>query len=56
LSGTYHVRNAAMTAIRRFMQHSEENAFRVCRRVEAMEDSPVEAERLLYGLVRAELE
>ena len=24
LSGSYHVRNAALTAIRRFMQHSEE--------------------------------
>lgn len=56
LSGPYHVRNAALTAIRRFMQHSEENAFRACRRVEAMEESPDEAERLLYGLVRAELE
>ena len=29
LSGSYHVRNAALTAIRRFMQHSEENAFQV---------------------------
>ena len=27
LSGSYHVRNAALTAIRRFMQHGEENAF-----------------------------
>ena len=28
LSGSYHVRNAALTAIRRFMQHSEEMRFR----------------------------
>ena len=55
LSGTYHVRNAAMTAIRRFMQHKEENAFQVCRRVEGMKDSVSEAEQLLYNLVREEI-
>ena len=54
LSGTYHVRNAAMTAIRRFMQHSEDNAFQVCRRVEAMKDSGAETEQMLYNLVREE--
>lgn len=55
LSGSYHVRNAALTALRRFMQHGEENAFRVCRRVEEMKDSSSEAERLLYDLVKEEL-
>ena len=55
LSGSYHVRNAAMTALRRFMQHSEENAFKVCRRVEGMKDSSVEAEQLLYSAVREEV-
>lgn len=55
LSGSYHVRNAVMTALRRFMQHSEEQAFRVCRRVEDLKDSPTEAERLLYQLVREEV-
>lgn len=55
LSGSYHVRNAAMTALRRFMQHSEENAFKVCRRVEGMKDSSVEAEQLLYCAVREEV-
>ena len=55
LSGSYHVRNAALTAIRRFMQHSEENAFQVCRRVEDMKDSSSEAEQLLYHLVREEV-
>lgn len=54
-SGSYHVRNAALTAIRRFMQHSEEHAFMVCRRVERMKDSPQESERLLYSLVRDEV-
>ena len=33
LSGSYHVRNAAAAVIRRFMQHSRENAFRMCRRL-----------------------
>lgn len=55
ISGSYHVRNAAMTAIRRYMQHSEEHAFKICRKVEVMEDSPQEAERLLYDAVKAEI-
>lgn len=55
LSDSYHIRNAAMTALRRFMQHSEENAFLVCRRVEGMDGSASEAEQLLYNLVKEEL-
>lgn len=55
LSDAYHVRNAAMTAIRRFMQHSQENAFRVCRRVENMKDSTSPSEQLLYNAVREEI-
>ena len=56
ISGSYHVRNAAMAAIRRFMQHSEEHAFQVCRRVEEMEHSESEPELLLYNLVKEEIE
>ena len=56
LSGSYHVRNAAMTAIRRFMQYREENAFQVCRRVESLKDSSLEAEKLLYNLVKEEVD
>lgn len=55
LSDAYHVRNAAMTAIRRFMQHSQENAFRVCRKVENMKDSTSPSEQLLYNAVREEI-
>ena len=55
LSGSYHVRNAAMAAIRRFMQHNEEQSFRVCRRVEGMEHAETEAEQLLYNLVKEEV-
>lgn len=55
LSGSYAVRSAVLTALRRFMQHSEENAFQVCRRVEAMENSTSEAEQLLYNAVKEEI-
>ena len=54
LSGPYHVRNAAAAVIRRFMQHSEENAFRMCRRVDAMKDSASVDEQLLYNLAKDE--
>lgn len=55
LDGGYAIRNASATAIRRFMQHSEENAFRVCRRVEGMKDSAVQEEQMLYNLVKDEI-
>lgn len=53
-AGTYHVRNAVATALRRFMQCSDNNAFRLCRRVEKYKDSSNETERLLYALVAEE--
>lgn len=53
-SGGYHVRNAAMLAIRKYMQHGEENAFQVCRMVEHLVDSPKEAEQVLYHMVEEE--
>ena len=56
LSGSYHVRNAVMTAIRRFMEYKEENAFQVCRRVENLKDSTSEVEQLLYNLVKEEID
>lgn len=56
LSGNYAVRNSAMLAIRKYMQHSEQNAFKVCRMVEDMKDSEKEVEQLLYNMVRQELE
>lgn len=54
LSGRYHVRNAAMLAIRKYMQHSEEHAFQVCRLVESMAGSAKETEQLLYNMVSEE--
>ncbi len=56
LSGSYHVRNAAFTALKRFIRHSQENAFLVCRRVQSMEHSSLEAEKILYDAVKAEVE
>lgn len=54
-SETRAVRNAAMLAIRKYMEHSEEHAFRICRLVEGMSDSSIEAEQILYNMVREEL-
>lgn len=56
LSGTYHVQNAALSAIRRYMQYSHENAFKVCRRVEHWKESSEQNEQLLYNLVKEEVE
>ena len=55
LSGSYQVRNAALLAIRKYINHSEANAFQVCRLVDDMKDSPKEAEQILYNMVRDEL-
>lgn len=54
-SESYHVRNAAMLVIRKYMQHSEEHAFQVCRLIDGMSDSAIEAEQMLYNMVQAEL-
>ncbi|NDV82751.1 DNA alkylation repair protein [Bacteroides sp. 51] len=56
LSGAYHVRNSALLAIRKFMEHSEEHAFRVCRLVESYAGSENEAEHMLYTMVKDEVE
>lgn len=56
LSGTPRVRNSALQAIRKFVAHSEENAFRVCRLIEEYENSDNETEKLLYQVVKEEVE
>ena len=56
LAGSYAVRNAVSAALRRFMEHSEEHAFRACRCVDSMKDSSSESERLLYEVVSAVVE
>lgn len=55
-SESYHVRNAALLVIRKYIQHSEEHAFQVCRMVEGMADSAVEGEQMLYNMVKSETE
>ena len=55
-SNSYHVRNAALLVIRKYMQHSEEHAFQVCRLVEGMADSTLEGEQMLYNMVKEETE
>ncbi|MEG1562411.1 MAG: DNA alkylation repair protein [Bacteroides sp.] len=54
LSGSYGVRNAALLALRRYMQHSQDHAFCVCRLVERMEGSTVKEEQMLCQLVEEE--
>jgi len=56
LSGSFHVRNAALLAIRKFMAHSEEHAFCVCRLVECYAESEKETERMLYNMIKEEVE
>lgn len=55
-SDYYHVCNAALLVIRKYMQHNEEHAFQVCRLVEGMADSQVKAEQILYSMVKEETE
>ncbi len=56
LSGSYSVRNAAKVAIRCYMRHSEEHAFRMCRCVDDMKDSDSEAKQLLFNFIKEEVE
>ncbi|MBP1615621.1 MAG: alkylation repair protein [Bacteroidetes bacterium] len=51
LSAEFTVRNAAALAIRKFMEHSEEHAFLVCRMVEGYASSENEREQFLYNMV-----
>lgn len=52
ISGSYLIQNAALLALTRYIQHSEDNAFQVCRLVEEMKDSSSERENLLYIKVK----
>ncbi len=55
-SESYHVRNAAVLAVRKYMEHSEAHAFQVCRLVESMADSTDQAEQMLYNMVKEEVD
>jgi 3-methyladenine DNA glycosylase AlkD len=56
LSGGWRVRNSALSALRKYMQHSEGNAFGVCRMVERYAGSENETERMLYDAIKEEAE
>lgn len=53
-SESFSVRNAALLVVRKYMQHSEEHAFQVCRLVEGCADSTLETEQVLYNMVKEE--
>jgi 3-methyladenine DNA glycosylase AlkD len=55
-SDSYHVRHAALLVIRKYMQHSEEHAFQVCRMAEHLADSESEAGQMLYNTIKEEVE
>lgn len=51
ITGSYNVCNAARTALRKYMLHSEENAFKLCRYIEKFAHSTNEKEQMLYSVV-----
>ena len=55
LAGDYHIQRAVMTALRRYIEQGESQAFSVCRRVESYAHSSIEAEQKLYALVQTEV-
>lgn len=55
LAESYNVRRSALVAIRKYMMHSEDHAFRVCRLVEPYADSTSEEELALYNMVRSNI-
>ena len=54
-SGNLHIRSAVSTALRRYIQGSEEHAFNVCRAVDKLKDASDEGSRLLYEWVCREI-
>jgi 3-methyladenine DNA glycosylase AlkD len=52
-SDQYHVRNAAVLAIRKFVAHSKVNAFFVCQLTEGWGDSKWEIEQTVYHIARS---
>lgn len=55
-SGSYHVRNAVLAALRRYMEHSPEHLFTLCRRVEGLNETADEGGQLLYSWLKRETE
>lgn len=56
LAGSYAVRKAVQTALRKYIAGNEQHAFTLCRLVEPMKDSDKEQEKLLWQWVTQEME
>ena len=54
VSGSVNVRKSALLVIRKYMQHSEEHAFELCRMVEDLENSEIPEKKVLYTTVKEE--
>lgn len=52
----YNIRQSAIRAIRVFTNHSESNAFLVCRLIEGFEQSAKNSEREIYSIIKEEVE
>lgn len=55
VEGPQMVQQAVSAALRRFMHHSDDNAFNLCRRIEGFEVSTNPAQQLLYTFAKDEL-
>lgn len=55
VSGGYAVRSAVLSALRIYMEHSEEHVFDVCLRIRPLRTATTEGEQLLYRAIEAEL-
>lgn len=55
LSENYNIRRSATVAIRKYMMHSEEHAFKICRLVESYSNSTIEEEQALYNMVSSNI-
>ena len=56
VSGSYPVRKAVQTALRKYIAGNEQHAFRLCRLVESLKESDKEQEKLLWQWVTQEME
>ena len=52
LSGSYNVRTSVLRALMKYAAHSEEHAFRLCRKTDSLKDSTSEQGKALYAWVR----
>ena len=56
IAGSYHVRKAVQTTLRKYMAGNEQHAFTLCRLVEPLKDSPDEQAKQLWQWVMQEVE